>query len=385
MSGLLIVGGSYAASQVAASARQAGYAQPITVVSEEAVLPYQRPPLSKGYLTGATTDAQLSLRSEKFYADNKVELLLGARATKIDRTAKTASLADGRSLGYDKLVLATGARARPLPSAPPGALLLRTVADAQALKARLAEVQTVAVIGGGFIGLEVAGVAVGMGKQVTVYEALDRLLARAVPPQLAAWIADAHRASGMKLVFGAQAADVRADLVVIGIGVLANEELARDCGLACDNGIVVDDHARTADPDIYAAGDCTRHPSRYAGGLLRLESVQNAMDQAKVAGANVAGGDTVYDALPWFWSDQGELKLQMAGLSQGHEAAIVRGSMEEGKFSIFYLREGRLLAADTVNKPGDHMLARRLIAAKVPLTPEQAADVSLDLKALLKA
>jgi 3-phenylpropionate/trans-cinnamate dioxygenase ferredoxin reductase subunit len=406
MSGLVIVGGCYAASHIAASARQSGYADPITLVSDEAMLPYQRPPLSKGFLAGTTAETALPLRSEKFYVDNCVELLLDTRTERIDRAAKIVETKGGRKIPYEQLALAVGARARMIPvlgADLDGVLALRTVADARSLKQRIAMATTVAIIGGGFIGLEVAAVCATLGKQVTVIEALDRLLVRAMPARLAAYIADVHRSHGVKLMFGAAVREIRgeggraravacgdgtevaADLVVVSIGVVPNIELARDCGLRCENGIVVDRHARTEDPAIVAAGDCTSHPSRYAGGNIRLESVQNASDQAKAAGATIAGVECAYDALPWFWSDQYDMKLQMAGLSQGHDTDVLRGSIEEGKFSVFYLREGRLIAADTVSKPAEHMVSRRLIAAKANVTPEQVADTALDLKTLLKS
>jgi 3-phenylpropionate/trans-cinnamate dioxygenase ferredoxin reductase subunit len=401
---LVIVGGSYAASQIAASARTAGWTAPIVILTDEAMLPYQRPPLSKTYLTGGTTDAQLPIRGEKFYADNKVEVRFETRVVKLDRTAKEVETGSGERIGYDKLALATGARPRMLPITGAdleGVHALRNVPDSRAIRERLESGKSVAVIGGGFIGLEVAAVAATLGRKVTVLEAQDRLLARAIPPTLAKYIEEFHRAKGVQFMFGAQVCEilgegrkaravackdgteVAADLVLIGIGVLPNVELAQDAGIKCENGIVVDHHARTNDPDIVAAGDCTSHPSSYAGGMLRLESVQNALDQAKVAGVTAAGGEATYDALPWFWSDQYDMKLQMTGLSQGYDTEVLRGSMEEGKFSLFYLRGGKLIAADSVSKPSEHMMSRRMIAAGVSPEPGKLADVNVDLKTLI--
>jgi 3-phenylpropionate/trans-cinnamate dioxygenase ferredoxin reductase subunit len=404
--GLVIVGGCYAAAQIAASAREAGYAEPIRIVSEEAFAPYQRPPLSKGFLTGKVPQTALPLRSEGFYRDGRVDLLLGTRVTRIDRAARAVETAGGARLAYDRLALAVGARPRPLPlpgSALDGVLMLRSLADAMNIRERLANVGAVAIIGGGFIGLEAASALIALGKSVTVVEAQERLLMRAVAPQLAAFLTDVHRQRGVRLLLRTTVREIRgdagrvravvtsgdetipADLLLVAIGVAPNSELAQDCGLVCDDGIVVDRFAQTADPDIVAAGDCTRHPSAYAARPLRLESVQNAVDQAKVAAATIAGAPKIYDAVPWFWSDQYDLKLQMVGLSPGHDACALRGKVEDGRFSLLYLRDGRLIALDSVNRPADHMLGRKLVAGRVRLTPAQAADESFDLKTLLAA
>lgn len=404
--GLVIVGGSYAAMQIAASAREAGYAQPIRLVSEEPVLPYQRPPLSKGYLTGKFTPAALPLRAEAFYRDNRIETLLGQRAESLDLAARRVSLAGGGSLAFDRLALATGTRPRPLPL--PGAdldgvLFLRSLADADRLRERLGGAGSIVVIGGGFIGLELASVAAAMGKPVVIVEAQERLLARGVSPQIAAFLADVHRSRGVALRLRSTVRDIRgangrvqsvvcgdgetlaADLVLIAIGVVPNTELAGRAGLACQDGLVVDRFARTTDPLVVAAGDCTRHPSAFAGQLLRLESVQNAIDQAKTAGATLAGQEKPYESVPWFWSDQYELKLQMVGLVQGSDRHAVRGSLEQRRFSIFYFRSGRLVAIDSVNRAADHMLGRKLLALGRSPTPQQAADESFDLQTLVAA
>lgn len=404
--GLVIVGGSYAAMQIAASAREAGYAEPIRLVSEEPVLPYQRPPLSKGYLTGKFTPAALPLRAEAFYRDNRIETLLGQRAESLDLAARRVSLAGGGSLAFDRLALATGTRPRPLPL--PGAdldgvLFLRSLADADRLRERLGGAGSIVVIGGGFIGLELASVAAAMGKSVVIVEAQERLLARGVSPQIAAFLADVHRSRGVALRLRSTVRDIRgangrvqsvvcgdgetlaADLVLIAIGVVPNTELAGRAGLACQDGLVVDRFARTTDPLVVAAGDCTRHPSAFAGQLLRLESVQNAIDQAKTAGATLAGQEKPYESVPWFWSDQYELKLQMVGLVQGSDRHAVRGSPEQRRFSIFYFRGDRLAAIDSVNRAADQMLGRKLLALGRSPTPQQAADESFDLQTLVAA
>lgn len=402
--GLVIVGGSYAAMQIAASAREAGYSEPIRIVSEESILPYQRPPLSKGYLTGKFAAAALPLRAEAFYRDNRIDLVLGRRAETLDLRAGTIMLAGGGELAFDRLALATGTRPRPLPV--PGAdldgvLFLRSLADADRLRAQLEKAASIVVIGGGFIGLELASVAAGLGKSVTIVEAQDRLLARGVSAQLAGFLADVHRGRGVTLRLGTTIQEIRgdggqarsvlcsdgsalpADLVLLAIGVVPNVELAASAGLACQDGLLVDRLARAGDPRVVAAGDCTRHPSAFAGQLLRLESVQNALDQAKTAGASLAGADKPYETVPWFWSDQYDLKLQMVGLVQGHDRHAVRGSMEQRRFSIFYFRSDRLIAIDSVNRPADHMVGRKLLALGRSPSPAQAADESFDLQSLL--
>jgi 3-phenylpropionate/trans-cinnamate dioxygenase ferredoxin reductase subunit len=400
--GLVIVGGSYAAAQVAASARQNGYQEPIRILSEESHIPYQRPPLSKGFLTDAGDDA-MPLRAEAFYREQGIALELGTKVTLLDPARKQVLVAGGARLPYDRLVLATGARPRALALEGhelEGVFTLRTIQDARAIKQRLRAAQSVAVIGGGFIGLEAAASCRKLGKQVTVIEALPRLMARALPALLADWFAARHRSHGVDLRLGAGVSALRgaggsvravaladgmeipAELVIVGIGVLPNEELAAAAGLRCANGIVVDHHGRSSDTNIFALGDCSRHPSRYSEAPLRLESVQNAMDQARAAGATLAGKETPYDSVPWFWSDQYDLKLQMAGLSAGHDEHALRGSLEEGKFSLYYLRQGRLVGVDSVNRPGDHMLARKLVSARCTLSAAQAADAGFDLKAL---
>ncbi len=404
--GLVIVGGSYAASQIAVSAREHGYAAPVRILSDEPCLPYQRPPLSKGFLFGKVSEAALPIRGEAFYREAAIEVRLGTRVASIDRARRVVETADGQQFAYGRLALALGTHARHLPV--PGADLdrvatLRTLADACRLREQALEGESVVIIGGGFIGLEVASALTLLGKRVTIVEAQERLLARAVAPQLSAFLAEIHARKGVRIrlnmtvrviegdrgracaVVCADGERLDADLVLIAAGAAPNTELARAAGLACDDGIVVDRFARTSDPDIVAAGDCTRHPNAFADAPVRLESVQNALDQAKTAGATVAGVDRPYDAVPWFWSDQYDLKLQMVGLAAGHDQTVVRGSIADGKFSVVYLRGGRLIAVDSVNRPMDHIVGRRLVAARALVTAEQAADASFDLRKLAGA
>ncbi|MFB9262669.1 NAD(P)/FAD-dependent oxidoreductase [Bradyrhizobium erythrophlei] len=405
MSGLVIIGASYAGVQAALGAREAGYSEPVTIVADEHSLPYERPPLSKAFLLDKTREQKLVLRDEAFFASKEIDLLLGHRVIRIDRTARQVALVDGARLDFDKLVIATGSRARriSIPGAElDGVCYLRTVTDAIDLKARLGRAGEIVTVGGGFIGLEVASSAAKLGKKVTVIEAASRLLERAVSPVVSRFLLDAHAQAGVDVRLGetvismtgdagriagidlGSGGRLRADLVVVGIGGIANDELASAAELKCANGIVVDEHGRTEVPGIYAAGDCANHYNRFAEGWLRLESVQHAQDQGKSAGLAIADSHEPYDSVPRFWSDQYDLKLQIVGLSGGCDQMVTRGSIQEGRFSIFHYRQGRLVAVDSINRPGDQMAARRLIAARISPTPGQAADGSFDIKALLK-
>ena len=402
---ILIIGAGQAGLQIAESLRKGGYEGELCLVGEEAWPPYQRPPLSKKYLADDFADERLYFRPLEHYAKLKVDLRLDTRATAIDRTARQVTLASGETLAYDGLALTTGTRVRPLPvpgADHPAVCYLRGLADAHAIKSHLATARRVVVIGGGFIGLEVAATARHQGCEVHVVEALDRLMARVMPPVVSDFFADLHRGHGTQLHFGAQVtaiagaasgvavmlkngAALPADLVVAGIGVLPNQELAAAAGLACGNGIEVDEYARTSDPVIVAAGDCTWHRNRLFEAPHRLESVQNAVDQAKVAAASLLGQAQPYADLPWFWSDQFDVKLQIAGLSAGHDEFVLRGEPTPAGFSVYYFKAGRLLAVDSLNRPADHMLARRLLLAGTAITPAQAGDPACDLKSLLAA
>ncbi len=413
--GLVIVGGSYAGVQIAASARDAGYAGRIRLVSAEKTAPYHRPPLSKAYLLGKTERESLSLRGAAFYEQERVELILETPIHGADRAGRTLTTAKGEVLHFDQLALATGARARALPATPDNVLTLRDIADADALREAARSATSVVVIGGGYIGLEAAASLTQLGKRVTVVEMQDRLLARAATPVLAGFVADAHRARGVALILNARGFEfdhdhgvltgvrvregegperaIAADIAIVGIGVVPNVELAMMLGLKVEDGIVVDARARCLDSttgealaDFVAAGDVTRHPSRWAPNAaptLRLESVQNATDQARVTGATLAGTTGAYDAVPWFWSDQFDLKLQMVGLPGVPDRTVPRGDMAANRFSLFHFRAGKLVGVDSVNRPADHMLARRLLASGTTLTPEQAQDATFDLKSAM--
>ena len=400
---VVIVGSGQAGLQVAVSLRQEGFDGRVVLVGDEPGLPYQRPPLSKAYMTGDADEARLRLRPQAFFTDHTVELLAPERVTAIHRAGRSVALASGRHLAYDHLVLALGARHRPLPV--PGADLdgvryLRTLPHARALRERLADARHVVIVGAGFIGLEFAAVAAAKGVGVVVLEASGRVMGRSVSTVMSEFFTGQHRRQGSVVELGASVArligeggrvvaaettagrGVPADLVLVGIGVVPDVELAEAAGLAVSNGIVVDESLGTGDPAISAVGDCAAFPTRFAVGPVRLESVQNAVDHGRCVAARLAGRPFGYDSVPWFWSDQGKLKLQIAGITTGHETTVVRGDPDAGRFSVFCFHRDRLLGVESVNRPGDHMAARRLLVGEAGLTPEQAADESFDLKKL---
>lgn len=403
---LVIVGASYAGAQLAASARELGFDAPIVLVGGEPHAPYQRPPLSKGLLTGKTTADKLALRAPDFYANNGIELRLGRRATAIDTVRCSVTLDDGSVLPWGWLALATGARCRPLsvPGADlQGVLNLRTLDDAQRVAAACDRARNVVVIGGGFIGLEVASALRQRGAEVTVIESQPRLLARSFPPQMSAYLEAAHRARGVAVACGRgvralhgtdgtvdrveldDGSKLPCDLVVLGIGVVPNSELAEAAGIACDNGILTDAMGRTSASGVLAIGDVANMALATAAGgpaRVRLESIQAANEGARAAAAVLVGREQAFTAVPWFWSDQYELKFQMAGLARPGDDAVLRGDMATDRFCVFFLRDGVLVAAHSVNRPAEHMLARKLIAAGTRPNAGQLADPSFDLKSL---
>ncbi|MGX7706403.1 NAD(P)/FAD-dependent oxidoreductase [Methylobacterium sp. Gmos1] len=403
MNGIVVVGAGQAGFQLGASLREGGYAGPVTLVGDEPGLPYGRPPLSKAYMLGKTDAAGLALRPDAYFAEHRLTVRAGERAVAIDRAGRRLRLASGEAVPYDDLVLATGSRNRPLPV--PGADLagvhqLRTLAEAEGLKAALAGARAVAVVGAGFIGLEFAAVCAQQGLPVTVIEGLERPLARSVSPGMAALIEASHVGSGTRFLFGSAVAailgegrvravaladgrEVPADLVLVGIGVVPNHDLAAASGLRVENGIAVDAMLATEDPAISAIGDCASFPSPHADGArVRIESVQNAVDGARCVAARLTGRPAAFGAVPWFWSDQGPLKLQIAGLCQPHDRAVRRGDPDSGAVSVFCYRGDRLAGVESLNRPADHMIARRLLQAGRSPTPDQAADPGFDLKAL---
>ena len=400
---VLIVGAGHAGFQVAASLRQLGFAEPVYLINDEGHLPYQRPPLSKAYLKGTGGPETLTFRPGKFFHDQRIELISG-RAAAIDRGARKLQLVSGASFDYGHLVLATGARNRliDIPNANlPDVRYLRILDDSDDLRKRIAAATRVVVIGAGFIGLEFAATARIKGLEVDVLELASRVMARAVTAEVSEYFQARHAAAGVRIQLGVQATAIEgsgdkvtgvslsdgrhipADLVVVGVGVLPNVELAAAAGLTVASGIIVNEHLLTSDPHISAIGDCALFASPRFGGSLRLESVQNATDHARCVAARLTGDDKPYDGHPWFWSDQGDDKLQIAGLTTGYDRVVLRGDPSQKAFSAFCYRGEQLVGIESVNRAGEHMFGRRLFAAGGSITPEQAADPSFDLKKAL--
>ncbi len=399
---IVIIGAGQAGAQAAASLRQGGYKNAITIIGAEEAPPYQRPPLSKAYLKGEMDEPRLYLRPAEFYQTQNIELRLGVRATAIDRRAKHVATDASDPVPYDALLIATGAPPRRIDC--PGAGLtgvhyLRSLADSESLRPMLSAPGRIVIIGAGYIGLEVAAVARQAGREVTVLEMAPRVLARVASEPVSAFYADLHRSAGVDLRLGAvvegfegegRISGVRLSggetvdciAALIGIGAAPDLSLARDAGLAVENGIIVDEFARTSDPNIFAAGDCANFPSPRYGRRVRLESVPNAIELAKAAAANMIGGAVIYDALPWFWSDQYDVKLQTAGLSEGNDELVVRGRADEKKFAVWYLKDGKALAVDAINDPASFAVGKKLILAEAVLDARMLGDVSVDLRAL---
>ena len=406
MTAVVIVGAAQAGLQIAVSLRDLGYDGTIQLVGAEPHPPYARPPLSKAYLSGAATLESLALRNEAFYLDHEIELICGDRVIDVELDAGTVKLASGRELVFDQLALTTGARVARLPVAGAeldGVLYLRDLADADRLAERLPDATNVVVVGGGFIGLEAAAVCRNKGKNVTVVEMGSRLVQRAVAPVVSEFYRAAHERRGTTIKLGQTVTAVEGDggsvtgvrlddgtllpaeLVLVGIGVHARGELAEHMGLEIQNGaIVVDRHARTSDPRVVAAGDVTLLPHPLTDDVMvRLESVQNAVDQAKVAAATLMGEDKDYNAVPWFWTDQDTIKLQIAGLSTGYDDVVLRGEPDEEKFSVLYYRHGRLIAIDSINRTPEYLAVRQGLAKGLTIPHDQAANVEVPLKSLL--
>ena len=402
--GVLILGAGQAAAQLAISLRQGGYAGPIRMVGDEPYAPYQRPPLSKAYLKEKASIETLLLRAEHYWRDHQVALELGVAAKAVDLTGRQVAFGDGRAFAYDTLVFATGTRARDLPL--PGIKLdgvfsLRKIDDVRRLRPALDNARRVVIIGAGYIGLEVAAVLRQEDREVIIVEAEARVMKRVAGEEVSAYFDRLHRSRGVDIRLGARLAAIEgegrasgvkltsgemipADLVLAATGARANDDLAVAAGLPCEDGIVVDDFAR-ATPDVYAIGDCARFFSHRYGRKIRLECVQNAVDQAKAAAAAILGKPVPYDPVPWFWSDQYDLKLQMVGLNQGYDTVALRGSPANRNFLAFYLKDGVVLAVDSISRPQEFMVAKKLVAERVKADPLVLVDESLPLKALVPA
>ncbi|EIK95774.1 FAD-dependent pyridine nucleotide-disulfide oxidoreductase [Pseudomonas sp. M47T1] len=400
--GVVIVGAGQAAAELAVSLRQQGYGETITLIGDEPCLPYHRPPLSKGLLAGALQTDAVLIRGQAAYAKAGIDLRLGTRVQRIEREHARVRLDTGDTLTYGALVLATGGRARrlALPGAEhPRVMTLRSMADVQRLREHFRPGQRLVIIGAGYVGLEVAAIAAQAGLDVQVLESADRVLARVVTPQLSAYYQQVHARAGVAISTGIslsaiveepdaalrvcakQGASWLADVVLVGVGLEPDVALARDAGIEVGNGILIDEFGRTSAPSIFAIGDCANHFNAFAGRRLRLESVQNAVEQARAVASWLCGKPVAHCIVPWFWSDQYHLKLQMAGLCEGHDHVVLRGTLAADSFSMFYLRAGQVIAVDAVNRPAEFQHARRLIAnGGNGFSVEQLADEAVSLK-----
>ena len=400
ISTILIIGGGQAGAQAIDTLRREGFGGRLVLIGDEPELPYQRPPLSKKYLSGEMPADRLVFRHRSFYDEHRIELKLGRQAVRLDAAARQVELADGEKLAYDRLLLCLGAESRRLTcpgAALPGVHYLRALADVAPIQAGFKPQARVVIIGGGYIGLETAATCRKMGCEVTVLEMADRVMNRVVAPSVSQYFAEEHRAHGVTIICDTRVVCLEgrervehvvcadgtrhaADLVIVGVGAVATTELARAAGLACDNGIVVDEYCRTSDAAIYAAGDCTNHPSLRFGRRVRLESVDNAFEQAKTAALNLLDKPVAHDRVPWFWSDQFDSKLLIVGLSQDHDRQVLRGDPASRSFSVCYLKGRELLAVEAVNHSKDYMAARKLIAERALMQPDKLADSELALK-----
>ena len=400
MAGMVIIGCGQAGGQAAASLRQEKYEGPITMIGQEPYIPYQRPPLSKQYLSGEQEKEKLSLRQESFYSEKEINLKLGTSVLSLDPDKRELQLENGETVTYDKLLVATGGRPRKLEvdgHTLKGIHYLRNIDGVHAIETQMSTSQNLVIVGGGYIGLEVASVAIKKGLTVSVLEMESRILERVTTEEMSAFYHQLHTDEGVNILTSTQAKafkgsetvesvvcdnhEIPADLVIVGIGILPNTEMAEAAGLETNNGLVVDEHCRTSNEHIFAAGDCTNHPNPILNRRLRLESVPNAMEQGRVAASNMLGGSKSYASMPWFWSDQYEHKLQMVGFSKDSDQSIVRGDMESKSFTVFYLKDDSIIAADSVNNPKEFMASKQLVGKKASI--EALADTSIELKTLI--
>lgn len=396
---LVIAGAGHAAGQLVATLKQQKFSGEIVLIGEEPFLPYQRPPLSKKFLSGDLPAERLYIKPASFYDDPQIRLCLNTRVTSIDRGKKSVAIGAGDNLGYDKLILATGARVRKLAiegAELAGVFYLRNIDDVHGIRETLATAKNAVIVGAGYIGLEVAAVLRQAGLDVTIIEMADRVMSRVVSPEISDFYQLEHTGHGVKLrlmtgiasfrgkkrVKAAVTADgerIAADFVVVGVGVDPNTEIATEAGLEVDNGIVVNDRCQTSDPEIYSVGDCTNHPNAIYDRRIRLESVHNALEQAKTAASNICGKEAHYSDVPWFWSDQYDLKLQIAGLSDGYDDIVIRGNPADRSFACLYLQSGRLIATDAINAPKDFVQSKALIKSRATVDREKLADITVAL------
>ena len=404
MENLVIVGAGQSAIQCITSLRKEDYPGLITLVGEEEHLPYQRPPLSKGFLEDTVSNERLYFKKLEFFIENKVKLKLGTKAEEIDIENNNIHLSDNTKLSFDKLVFATGSSVRKLDF--PGKDLnsihyLRGLDDALSIKKDLQTRQNIVVVGAGYIGLEVAAIAAKQNKSVTVIEMADRVMNRTVDPQISDYYLNLHQKNGVTFKFNtslqeiigtnnpekvvcSDGSEVAADMVVIGAGIMPNVELAENAGLSCDNGIVVNEFGKTDHADIYACGDCTNHPNKLLNKKIRLESVHNAMEQSKTVASSIINKSLAYNQIPWFWSDQYDHKLQIVGLSGDHDKVIMRGDMSEAKFMLFYTKDEKLIAVDAVNNSKEFLICKKLVANKVTIKPDEISNPAKNLNDLIE-
>ena len=403
MENLLIIGAGQSAIQCISTLKKEGYSGSITLVGEEEHLPYQRPPLSKGFLEDSLNKERLYFKKLEFFTENKVQLYLGLSAEKLEIEYQKVYLSDDSELEFDKLVFATGSRVRYLDF--PGSELksifyLRDLDDAEAIKKDLETSENLVIIGAGYIGLEAAAIAAKKNKKVTIIEMADRVMNRTVDPQISEYYLNLHKSYGVNFHFNtsletinevsnslevvcSDGTEVKADSVLIGAGVVPNIELAEEAGIYCDNGIIVDEFGQTNFKNIYACGDCTNHPNKILNKNLRLESVHNAMEQAKTVASSVMNNPMEYNQVPWFWSDQYDHKLQIVGLSGDHDAVTMRGNTNDAKFMLFYTKDEELIAVDAINNPKEFLISRKLVANKVKIKPKVISDLNTNLNDLI--
>ena len=403
MENLLIIGAGQSAIQCISTLKKEGYSGSITLVGEEEHLPYQRQPLSKGFLEDSLNKERLYFKKLEFFTENKVQLYLGLSAEKLEIDNQKVYLSDNSVLEFDKLVFATGSRVRLLDF--PGSELksifyLRDLDDAEAIKKDLETSENLVIIGAGYIGLEAAAIAAKKNKKVTIIEMADRVMNRTVDPQISEYYLNLHESYGIKFHFNtsletinevsnslevvcSDGTEVKADSVLIGAGVVPNIELAEEAGINCDNGIIVNEFGQTNFKNIYACGDCTNHPNKILNKNLRLESVHNAIEQAKTIAFSVMNNPMEYDQVPWFWSDQYDHKLQIVGLSGDHDAVTMRGNVNDAKFMLFYTKDEELIAVDAINNPKEFLISRKLVANKVKIKPKVISDLNTNLNDLI--
>ena len=403
MEDLVIIGAGQSAIQCINSLKKEGYAGSITMIGEEEHLPYQRPPLSKGFLEDSVNKERLYFKKLDFFTENKIQLKLGTSANKVDLENKLVFLSDDTNLSFDKLVFATGSRVRKLDF--PGSNLssihyLRGLDDAESIKNDLERSKEVVVIGAGYIGLEVAAIAAKKNVTVSVIEMADRVMNRTVDPQISDYYLKLHQNNGVKFIFNnsleeikgskkvesvlcSDGSEIKADMVIIGAGIIPNVELAENAGVICDNGILVDEFGQTNYKNVYACGDCTSHPNKLLNKQLRLESVHNAMEQSKTVAFSVLAKPLEYNQVPWFWSDQYDHKLQIVGLSGEHDNVVMRGNTKDQKFMLFYTKDNQLIAVDAVNNPKEFLICRKLVANKVKIKSEMISDIDTNLNDLI--